>query len=233
MKTILIVEDDTNIREGLSDAIEADGHRPLLAADGEEAVEQFFAKGPDLVLLDIMMPKKNGYDVCRQIREKNKQVPILMLTAKTEEIDHVLGLELGADDYIEKPFRVRELLARIHAALRRVDAFSSTTATAKKATSHTFEFGPVTIDPRRLVAIVDDEEKELTERELTLLHLFHAHPQEALSRDFLLDEAWGIDYQGTTRTLDQHIAKLRAKIEPSDSPSLIKTVHGVGYKFSG
>lgn len=232
MKTILIAEDDPSIREGLADAIEADGHAVLLATDGAEAAAAFFESSPDLVLLDIMMPQRNGYDVCRLIREKNKQVPILMLTAKTEEIDHVLGLELGADDYIKKPFRVRELLARIHAALRRVEAFGGAASPAK-ATTHTFAFGPVTVDPRRLVAIVDDEEKPLTERELTLLHLFHAHPQEALSRNFLLDEAWGIDYQGTTRTLDQHIAKLRAKIEPAAGPGLIKTVHGVGYKFSG
>lgn len=232
MKTILIAEDDTSIRDGLADAIIADGHSPLLAEDGEQAIKQFLANAPDLVLLDIMMPKLNGYDVCRLIRDKNKQVPILMLTAKTEEIDQVLGLELGADDYIKKPFRVRELLARIHAALRRTEAFASAQIKAK-STTHTFAFGPVTIDPRKLVATVDGTEKPLTERELTLLHLFHAHPQEALSRDFLLDEAWGVDYQGTTRTLDQHIAKLRAKIEPASGLSLIKTVHGVGYKFSG
>lgn len=232
MKTILIAEDDANIREGLEDAIRADGHTPIVASDGEEAVEKFIENSPDLVLLDIMMPRRNGYDVCRLIREKDKQVPILMLTAKTEEIDQVLGLELGADDYIKKPFRVRELLARTHAALRRVDAFASSTPQAKPKT-HTFAFGPVTVDPRRLLAIVDGTEKPITERELTLLHLFHAHPQEALSRDFLLDEAWGIDYQGTTRTLDQHIAKLRAKIESDPANGLIKTVHGVGYKFSG
>ncbi len=231
MKKILIAEDDSSIREGLADAITADGHTVIAAANGEEAVALFLEHAPDLLLLDIMMPLKNGYDVCRIIREKNKQVPILMLTAKTEEIDQVLGLELGADDYIKKPFRVRELLARIHAALRRVDAFATSEPQAPKKT-HTFAFGPVTIDPRRLVAIVDESEHPLTERELTLLQLFHAHPHEALSRDFLLNEAWGIDYHGTTRTLDQHIAKLRAKVESKSSPSLIKTVHGVGYKFS-
>ncbi|MDQ8181913.1 response regulator transcription factor [Pelagicoccus sp. SDUM812005] len=231
MKRILIAEDDTSIREGLEDAISADGHTAIAAANGDEAVTLFHQHQPDLVLLDIMMPLRNGYDVCRLIRETNKQVPILMLTAKTEEIDQVLGLELGADDYIKKPFRVRELLARIHAALRRVEAFAVATPSAPK-TTHTFAFGPVTIDPRRLVAIVEETETPLTERELTLLQLFHAHPHEALSRDFLLNEAWGIDYQGTTRTLDQHIAKLRAKIESKSGPSLIKTVHGVGYKFS-
>lgn len=228
MKRILIAEDDSTIREGLALAIEADGYRPILAADGQEAIQQFNATSPDLVLLDIMMPQVNGYDVCRKIRETNKQVPILMLTAKTEEIDQVLGLELGADDYIAKPFRVRELLARIHASLRKVEAF----AQALPKTSETFTFGPATIDIKRMIATVDDQEKSLTDREVTLLQLFHARPNEALSRDYLLDEAWGINYQGTTRTLDQHIAKLRAKIDSENAPSPIQTVHGVGYKFS-
>ncbi len=231
MKTILIVEDDASIREGLADAIEADGHRPLSVADGAEAIARFQAETVDLVLLDIMLPKMNGYDVCRRIRESDKRVPILMLTAKTEEIDQVLGLELGADDYIAKPFRIRELLARIHAALRRHEAYSPLPDKAQRTGA--FAFGAITIDARRFTALVDGAEQELTEKELTLIQLFHAHPQEALSRDFLLNEAWGIDYQGTTRTLDQHIAKLRAKIEPKDGPALIKTVHGVGYKFVG
>lgn len=227
MKRILIAEDDTAIREGLSIAIEADGHKPILASDGQEAIERFQENSPDLVILDIMMPQINGYDVCRKIRETDKQVPILMLTAKTEEIDHVLGLELGADDYIAKPFRVRELIARIHASLRKVEAFAQ--ATPPKTNS--FTFGSVSIDPKRMTATVDAREKSLTDRELTLLQLFHARPNEALSRDFLLDEAWGINYQGTTRTLDQHIAKLRAKIDSPHAASPIQTVHGVGYKY--
>lgn len=230
MNSILIVEDDPGIREGLADAIEADGYTALTAADGAAAMRVYRENSVDLILLDIMLPQINGYDVCRQIRERDKRIPILMLTAKTEEIDHVLGLELGADDYIEKPFRIRELLARIHAALRRKEAWSATQSTPL---NDSFDFGPVTVDEKRFIAIVDGAERELTERELTLLKLFHAHPREALSRDFLLNEAWGIDYQGTTRTLDQHIAKLRAKIEPAAGPSLIKTVHGVGYKFVG
>ncbi len=230
MKTILIVEDDEAIRCGLTDAIEADGHRPLAAANGTEALAMFRDNAIDLVLLDIMLPQINGYDVCRRIREVDKRVPIIMLTAKTEEIDQVLGLELGADDYVKKPFRIRELLARIHATFRRQDAFA---APEKQLRHSTFPFGPVTVDTKRVLAIVNGEEIELTERELTLITLFHTHPQEALSRDFLLNEAWGIDYQGTTRTLDQHIAKLRAKIEPANSPTLIKTVHGIGYKFVG
>lgn len=229
MKRILIAEDDTTIREGLALAIEADGYKPILANDGQEAIQQFEATSPDLVILDIMMPQVNGYEVCRKIRESNKQVPILMLTAKTEEIDQVLGLELGADDYIKKPFRMRELLARIHASLRKVEAFAQAVPTH----GTTFEFGPVSVDTKRMLAIVEGEEKGLTDRELTLLQLFHARPNEALSRDFLLDEAWGINYQGTTRTLDQHIAKLRAKIDCDGTPSPIQTVHGVGYKFSG
>ena len=229
MKNILIVEDDPAIREGLADAIEADGHRPLLAPDGAAGLDLFLAERIDLVLLDIMLPRINGYDVCRRIRERDKRVPILMLTAKTEEIDHVLGLELGADDYIAKPFRIRELLARIHAALRRLELAPA----PKSAQPDTFLFGPVTIDRKRFTATVEGSERELTERELTLLELFRDHPGQALSRDFLLNEAWGIDYQGTTRTLDQHIAKLRAKIEPPNHPSLIKTVHGIGYKFTG
>lgn len=229
-KTVLIVEDEQSIREGLEDAIQNDGHETITASNGVEAIERFQENSVDLVLLDIMMPLINGYDVCRKIREIDKQTPILMLTAKTEEIDHVLGLELGADDYIAKPFRIRELLARIHAAFRRQDLALKASETSQ-SNSELFEFGSAKIDCKRFLAQLDEQERELTHREVRLLEIFHSHPNQALSRDFLLNEAWGIDYMGTTRTLDQHIAKLRAKIDRPNEASSIKTVHGVGYKY--
>lgn len=229
-KTILIVEDDASIREGLVETIEGDGLVAISADNGITAVQSFQKNPIDLVLLDIMLPGMNGYDVCRKIREIDKRVPILLVTSKSEEIDQVLGLELGADDYITKPFRIRELLARVHAALRRSE-FMNPEAVKDTDSSAQFAFGNATIDRKRFIAIVDGKQVDLTDRELKLLEIFIAHPNEALNRDFLLNEAWSIDYSGTTRTLDQHIAKLRAKVEFGPDGNCIKTVHGVGYKY--
>ena len=231
-KRILVVEDEPSIREGLVETIESDGLRAIPVDNGLDAILAFSTQGADLILLDIMLPGMNGYDVCRKIRERDKRVPILLLTAKSEEIDKVLGLELGADDYITKPFRVRELLARIHAALRRGEFMSAPTPVPETSEPPSrFTFGPVTVDPKSVILIRDGQEIEITERELTLIELFRRHPNHALNRDFLLNEAWSIDYAGTTRTLDQHIAKLRAKISPDTTQSCIKTVHGIGYKY--
>jgi DNA-binding response OmpR family regulator len=228
-RKVLIVEDDAAIREALVEAIEADGHATACAADGQEAVRRFFAETFDLVLLDLMLPVMNGYDVCRRIREKDRRVPILMLTAKGEEIDKVLGLELGADDYVTKPFGLRELLARVHAAFRRHD----TTAPAAPAAADTFYFGATLVDRRRFTATRDGVTAPLTARELRLLEVFHARKGEVLSRDQLLNEVWGIDYFGTTRTLDQHVAQVRKKVEGDGPARLIKTVHGIGYQYVG
>ena len=204
---VLIVEDDDAIREALREAITTDGHAAVCAADGGQAVRLFGEGGFDLVLLDIMLPVLSGYDVCRKIREKNRTVPIIMLTAKGEEIDKVLGLELGADDYVTKPFGLREILARVHAAFRR-QAHSATPAPTVAA-SETFHFGESLINRKRFTATRDGKGEELTPRELHLLEVFHRCQGEVLSRDQLLNEVWGINYQGTTRTLDQHVAQVR------------------------
>ncbi|MBK9989249.1 MAG: response regulator transcription factor [Verrucomicrobia bacterium] len=229
-RKVLIVEDDPAIREALEEAVMQDGHAAICAADGGEAVRIFSGGAFDLVLLDIMLPVMSGYDVCRKIREKNRAVPIIMLTAKGEEIDKVLGLELGADDYVTKPFGLREILARIHAAFRRQEANA---APAPAAPTDTFYFGETLVDRKRFTASLGKESSELTPRELNLLEVFHRRKGEVLSRDLLLNEVWGIEYLGTTRTLDQHIAQVRKKVERKGTPQLIKTVHGVGYQYVG
>ncbi len=226
---VLIVEDDDAIREALREAITADGHAAICAADGGQAVRLFGEGGFDLVLLDLMLPVLSGYDVCRKIREKNRTVPILMLTAKGEEIDKVLGLELGADDYVTKPFGLREILARVHAAFRRQGHMEAPPAVAA---TDTFYFGETLINRKRFTATREDASEELTPRELHLLEVFHRCKGEVLSRDQLLNEVWGINYQGTTRTLDQHIAQVRKKVGDSKA-RLIKTVHGTGYQYIG
>jgi DNA-binding response OmpR family regulator len=229
MTKILIAEDDANIRRGLVDTLESEGYEAVAASNGKEALTLFAAGGIDLLLLDIMMPEQSGYDVCREVRRSDRAVPIVMLTAKGEEIDKVLGLELGADDYVCKPFGVRELLARIAAVLRR--ARPTTPAESPRAPD-VFAFGACEVDRKTLQIQRDGKTAPLTLRELHLLETFCRHPGEALSRDMLLNEVWGIDYLGTTRTLDQHIANLRKKVEVEPaSPTVITTVHGVGYRF--
>lgn len=227
---ILVAEDDPHIRTGLLDTLESEGYRVTVAENGRQA-EALFEKGSfGLVILDIMMPEKNGYDVCRDIRKTDEQVPVIMLTAKGEEIDKVVGLQLGADDYITKPFGVHELLARIAAVLRR-----SGLAQKKKSgsTDEPFVFGPFEVDPRTFKLKGKDGVKDLSGRELKLIRHFCACPGEVLTRNRLLNAVWGIDYLGTTRTLDQHIAQLRKKIETNPaSPEIITTVHGIGYRYN-
>ena len=228
-RKVLIVEDDPAIREALQEAIAADGHAVVVAPDGGQAVRLFSAGGFDLVLLDLMLPVLSGYDVCRKIREQDRRVAVIMLTAKGEEIDKVLGLELGADDYVTKPFGVREILARVHAAFRRLDQ----QAVPAKEVPDTFYIGEALIDRKRFTAVKDKISHELTARELKLLEVFHVRKGEVLSRDQLLNEVWGIDYLGTTRTLDQHVAQVRKKVGDDATAKLIKTVHGVGYQYVG
>ena len=231
-RKVLIVEDDPAIRDALREAISADGNEVVCAPDGGQAVRLFGEGKFDLVLLDLMMPVMSGYDVCRKIREKNKVVPIIMLTAKGEEIDKVLGLELGADDYVTKPFGLREILARVHAAFRRLENSVVAENAAPSKTGDTFSFGETLVDRKRFTATRGNAGEELTARELHLLEVFHRCKGEVLSRDQLLNEVWGINYQGTTRTLDQHVAQVRKKIGDSEA-RLIKTVHGVGYQYVG
>ncbi|MCP3873280.1 MAG: response regulator transcription factor [Desulfobacteraceae bacterium] len=226
---ILVAEDDTNIRMGLVDTLESEEYQVTQAKDGRQAFELFGNDTFDLILLDVMMPEKSGYDVCRDIRAVNSDIPIIMLTAKGEEIDKVVGLQLGADDYITKPFGVHEFLARIAAVLRRtIKKESQDIAVAQ----NTFMFGEFEVNPKTFKLTGHQKSIDLSERELKLLQYFYHHKGEVLSRDNILNAIWGIDYLGTTRTLDQHIAQLRKKIEADPSnPAFITTVHGVGYRY--
>jgi DNA-binding response OmpR family regulator len=228
---ILVAEDDPNILNGLIDTLEREGYRATPARDGDEALKLLNGDTFDLVILDIMMPGQSGYDVCRHIRAQDEDLPVMMLTAKGEEIDKVVGLELGADDYVTKPFGVRELLARIAALLRRSRRSTRKRLESVQIPDH-FAFGAAEIDALQYRATIKGRTLDLSARELKLLHYFHAHPNEVLSRERLLNEVWGIDYYGTTRTLDQHIAQLRKKVERDPtSPCAITTVHGVGYRY--
>jgi DNA-binding response OmpR family regulator len=229
MKKILIAEDDLNIRAGLVDLYESEGFCVSAAADGTEALTLFAGDLFNLVLLDVMMPEKSGYDVCREIRKADAAVPIIMLTAKGEEIDKVVGLQLGADDYVTKPFGVHELIARTEAVLRR----AAPRTPAKPDMPRTFAFGLAQIDGGKYTATLQGRTVSLSAREMELLHCFFRRPDEVLSRNELLDEVWGIDYFGTTRTLDQHVSQLRKKIEPDPAqPVVIQTIHGIGYKYA-
>ena len=226
---ILVAEDDANIRMGLVDTLESENYHVVEAEDGARAFELFNDNPFDLILLDIMMPEKSGYDVCQDIRAVNQDIPIIMLTAKGEEFDKVLGLRLGADDYITKPFGIHELLARISAVLRRSQRQIQS---EDKSLQSKFQFGEFEVNVRTYKLSGQGMNIDLSERELKLIQYFHEHPKEVLSRDDILNAIWGIDYYGTTRTLDQHIAQLRKKIEADPSkPSVITTVHGVGYRY--
>ena len=224
---ILVVEDDTSILTGLADLLEAEGYEVATARDGEEALRVYGREKPSLILLDIMIPEKSGYDVCRDIRRQDERTPILMLTAKGREVEKVVGLESGADDYVVKPFGVGELLARVRAHLRRAKV------KPPQKSAEPLTFGDVSIDPKTYTGRKGDRSFSVSARELSLLRYFLSHDGEVVERFTLLDEIWGVRYEGTTRTLDQHIAKLRQKIEDDPAaPRFIRTVHGVGYRFS-
>ena len=226
-KHILIAEDDLHIRNGLVALLQAEGYETSVAKDGEEAVKRACERQPDLILLDIMMPKKSGYDACAEIRARNPRIPIIMLTAKGEEIDKVLGLGLGADDYITKPFGTRELLARLSAVLRRCAA--SPSPHAGEDAQEAFTIGAATVDPVRYEIRIGKAAEPLSDKELKLITHLHRHAGKVLTRDALLNAVWGIDYLGSTRTLDQHIAQLRKKLGPS--AAAIQTAHGIGYRM--
>jgi DNA-binding response OmpR family regulator len=230
MKTkVLIVEDDPHILLGLEEVLKSDGLDVAVCNRGDQALDAVAKHHPTLIVLDVMLPGLSGYDVCKRLRAAKNATPILMLTAKSQELDKVVGLDLGADDYVTKPFGVRELLARIHALLRR-----SPGAGANEENSAPFQIGSATVEPKTFQLWRGKVVEELTAKELKLLQLFHAHPGEVLSRDRLLSEVWGYNYYGTTRTLDQVIVQLRRKLGDSgDEPRYLLTVHGVGYKLAG
>ncbi len=226
-ETILVVEDDPSILTGLVDLLEGEGFAVAAARDGAAGLKAYGASKPSLVLLDVMIPELSGLDVCREIRRKDPLTPILMLTAKGQEVDKVVGLEVGADDYIVKPFGVAELLARVRAALRRAAARE-----AGRKDDAPIAFGDVHIDPKTFAGDKSGRAFAVTAREIELLRYFVRHDGEVVERFTLLDEIWGVRYEGTTRTLDQHIAKLRQKIEDDPAePRFIQTVYGVGYRF--
>ncbi len=223
---ILIVEDDPHILLGLEELLKSEGYETAACNRGDEAVAAVARFQPTLLVLDVMLPGASGYDICKQLRAKKVSTPILMLTAKGQEIDKVIGLDLGADDYVTKPFGVRELLARIQALLRR-----AAPATDKTESEAAFQIGPATINPKTFQVKRGKVTEELTAKELKLLQVFQAHAGEVLSRDKLLNEVWGYNYYGTTRTLDQVIVQLRKKLGDHE-PKHLLTIHGVGYKLA-
>lgn len=221
---ILIVEDDPHILIGLEDTLAGEGFAVATCKRGDLAMQAIAEHRPSLIVLDVMLPGLSGYDVCKELRAKKLATPVLMLTAKGQEIDKVAGLGIGADDYVTKPFGVRELVARIHALLRRSQPTEIGDAE--------FSIGGSTIDPKTFQLRRSRGVEDLTAKELKLLQLFHAHPGTVFSRDRLLSEVWGYNYFGTTRTLDQVIVQLRKKLGDNiGEPQHLITVHGVGYKM--
>jgi len=226
MKRILIIEDDAAILRGLKDNLEYESYEVLTAADGEEGYYLIKEKKPDLIILDLMLPKMNGYELCRKVRNEGFTTPILMLTARGEEMDRVHGLDLGADDYVTKPFSVPELLARIRAIIRRIQKAKTGELPSG------LKFGEVAVDFKCFEARKGDAVLDMSRKEFGILRLLAARPGEVITRDELLDEVWGYDQYPTTRTVDNHIALLRTKLEDDPSkPRHLITVHGVGYKL--
>ncbi len=226
MTKILIVEDEPNMVSGLRDNFEYEGYEVITAGDGVEGLNRALADSPDLVVLDVMMPRMSGLDVCKQLKAKRPSIPIIMLTARGQEVDKVVGLELGADDYVTKPFSIRELLARVKAVLRRAHTLPKD--------QERYSFGDVEVDLRSYQVRRKGKAIEFSAKEFELLKYFLCHAGETLSRDRLLEEVWGYNHYPTTRTVDAHIVRLRQKLEPDPAePRLILTVHGVGYKFVG
>ena len=235
---VLVAEDDVLIRDGLVEILEAEGYETVVAGDGREALDQYASNRPDFVLLDIMMPAVNGYDVCREIRWGDVATPIIFISAKSEEIDRVLGLEFGADDFIVKPFGVREVIARIRAVTRRCLVARAARATdgATPPAEADFEIGTLRVMPTQLRArrADDDEAVELSLREVKILRLLHERRGRVVDRETFFNVCWGLRYLPNSRTLDQHISKLRKRIELDPKrPTIIRTVHGVGYRFDG
>ncbi|HJY85502.1 MAG TPA: response regulator transcription factor [Candidatus Acidoferrales bacterium] len=226
MAKILIVEDEPNMVAGLRDNFEYEGYEVITAADGVAGLGRALSDSPDLVLLDVMMPHLSGLDVCKQLKVKRPSMPIIMLTARGQEIDKVVGLELGADDYVTKPFSIRELVARVKAVLRRAQVLPRE--------QERYTFGDVEVDLRTCQVRRNGKLVECSGMEFELLKHFLCHPGEVLSRDHLLDEVWGYAHYPTTRTVDAHIVRLRHKLEPvPEEPQFFLTVHGMGYKFVG
>ena len=225
MADLLIAEDDADVRKWLSIALRSEGHSVRVAEDGEAALAALSSRRPDALILDIAMPKRDGFSVCETIRKTDPALPILMLTAKSSPHDKIKGLGLGADDYMTKPFLMEELFARVAALLRRAQLTPPAVLD-----STTFKVGRSTVDPTRLTILSNDgQETPLAAREFALLKLLAAHPGEVLTRDRLLNEIWGVTFYGNTRTLDQHVALIRKKL--GVDAACIETVRNVGYRL--
>ena len=224
-KTILVIEDDVSILRGLRDNLKFEEYEVLTATDGQEGIILALEKSPDLVLLDIMLPGISGYDICRKVKEQKPDLPIIMLTARSKEVDKIAGLDLGADDYVTKPFSTPELLARIRAALRR--------AQNKTPVQEKYSFGKVIMDFKQYQTFINNEEVHLSAREYAIMKFLIEHAGEVIHRHALLDEVWGYESYPTTRTVDNYILDLRKKLEEVPSnPKHILSIRGVGYKFT-
>jgi len=226
MKRILVIEDEPQMLLGLRDNLELEGYEVETAGDGDEGLAKAASFSPDLVILDVMLPRKNGFDVCRELRARANPTPIVMLTARSAETDKVLGLELGADDYVTKPFSITELLARVRAVLRR--------AGSQKPQTDSVRIGDIDVDFKLHQARRGKARIEFTAREFELLRYFVQHIGQVVTREQILNEVWGYEEFPTTRTIDNFVAKLRQKIEKAPhAPEHILTIHGSGYKFVG
>ena len=229
---VLIAEDDRNIRAGLEEILSDEGYETVVAQDGTQALELYRRESPDFVCLDIMMPGVNGYQVCREIRRADPGVPIIFISAKSEEVDKVLGLELGADDFILKPFGVREVLARVRAVTRRCLVRDRQDATQPPVQREPFRMDDLEILPAELRARRGDQIIDLSLRDVKILQLLHRVSGQVVDRDTMFDQCWGLSHVANSRTLDQHISQLRKRIEQDPKqPRIIKTVHGAGYRY--
>jgi len=227
-KKVLVVEDDQAMAVGLRDGIAYDGYEVLHAGDGDRGLALARDQEPDIIILDVMLPKKNGLDVCRELRAEGNDVPIIMLTARGQELDKILGLELGADDYVTKPFSLMELMARIETILRRSGGRPT------GLTQESYRFGDVSLDFRKHEACKNGRNLKMSPREFHMMQFFIQNRGKVVTRDQLLDAVWGYDEMPFTRTVDAHIAKLRKKIEEAPAePRYLITVHRLGYKFCG
>ena len=228
---VLIIEDDPDIADLVEIHLKDLGYALDRAMDGEVGLEKALTNSYELIILDLMLPKLDGFEVCKRLREKNKSIPILMLTSRSEELDRVLGLELGADDYLTKPFSIRELMARIKAIFRRVNAVKEEIAAESGITELTCGELSINLEKRRVV--LKDHPVDLTPKEFDLLVLFASNPGRVYNREQLLNQVWGYQFMGYEHTVNSHINRLRAKIEPDPSqPRFITTVWGVGYRFA-
>jgi DNA-binding response OmpR family regulator len=224
METILVVEDDAAISLGLQKNLKFEGYEVLTATRGDEGLEMALEKQPDLIILDIMLPNMSGFEVCKTLKRNEVDIPIIILSAKDQEIDKIMGLDLGADDYLAKPFSIRELIARINAVMRRKKRYEKD--------METFSFADVEIDFAARTVTKGDKQLDFSPREFDLLAYFVRHPNEVMERRQILNKVWGYDYYGTARTIDNFVTKLRQKIEPeATKPKHFVTARGIGYKF--